>query len=376
LLLTGSLLWTAGPLAGCADPGGELDARAGREGPAADAGADGGGEDGGGTDGLAGADAGDAVAPGRDGPVGDGPPPDGMTSSGDDIPGGGVVIFTETFDDADFESRGWYDSSGGTLSTSEGAPGSQSSLECTFTAGSTGCAGGTPARHALPPSDTVYLSFWIKFSGNWVGSGRPYHPHMFHFINDLDDAYVGPAFTYLTTYTEVVGGRALLALQDGQNVDTACVLRNDDSFVGCDGDFDSYVFSEARSVCACNGIVGDLDGRDCFPVDAKRWYSSRSWGADDAFTLGGGPNDQTEWHFVEVYFAMNSVKDGVGVADGKIRWVQDGVTLISSDRVLMRTGARAELRFSQFAMLPYIGDGSPVEQTFWVDDLTVATARP
>lgn len=64
------------------------------------------------------------------------------------------------------------------------------------------------------------------------------------------------------------------------------------------------------------------------------------------------------------------------MADGKIRWVQDGVTLIASDKILMRTSAHATLKFNQFAMLPYIGDGSPVAQSFWVDDLTVATARP
>jgi hypothetical protein len=27
-------------------------------------------------------------------------------------------------------------------------------------------------------------------------------------------------------------------------------------------------------------------------------------------------------------------------------------------------------------MAPYIGDGSPVDQRFWIDDLTVATSRP
>ena len=34
------------------------------------------------------------------------------------------------------------------------------------------------------------------------------------------------------------------------------------------------------------------------------------------------------------------------------------------------------MSFAQFAMLPYIGDGSPVDQYFWVDDMVVATARP
>jgi hypothetical protein len=168
----------------------------------------------------------------------------------------------------------------------------------------------------------------------------------------------------------------MLALQDGKNDDLNCLLRNDDSFVGCNGDFQSYAFTENRSVCACNGIVGDLDGRDCFDNGDGTWYSSRSWRSQNAFIGTVGPNYQGDWHFVEVYFQMNTIQGGQGVADGKIRWVQDSKTLISHDRILMRTNAHATLKFDQFAMLPYIGDGSPVAQTFWVDDLTVATARP
>ena len=48
-------------------------------------------------------------------------------------------------------------------------------------------------------------------------------------------------------------GVVRIALQDSRNNDANCVLLNNDSFVGCNGDFDSYVFSEARSVCSCSG---------------------------------------------------------------------------------------------------------------------------
>jgi hypothetical protein len=262
------------------------------------------------------------------------------------------------------------------LSTTEHAPGSTSSYECRFQTGATTCSGGTPARHKFTPTPTAYMSFWLKFSSNWVGSGRAYHPHMFHFINDLDTDYVGPAHTYLTTYTEVVGDRALLALQDSKNVDLSCILRNNDTFVGCNGDFASYAFNENRSVASCNGLAGDVDGRDCFENGNGTWYSSRSWSAAGAFVDSAGAFYKGDWHFVEVYFEMNSVDGGVGSPNGKIRWVQDGTTLISSDQILFRTGAHANLLFSQFAMLPYIGDGSPVDQSFFVDELTVATAKP
>jgi hypothetical protein len=44
--------------------------------------------------------------------------------------------------------------------------------------------------------------------------------------------------------------------------------------------------------------------------------------------------------------------------------------------VLFRTGAHPTMQFNQFFMGPYIGDGSPVAQQVWVDDLVVMTGRP
>jgi hypothetical protein len=43
--------------------------------------------------------------------------------------------------------------------------------------------------------------------------------------------------------------------------------------------------------------------------------------------------------------------------------------------VLLRTGARASMQFNQFVIAPYIGDGSPVTQSMWIDNLSVATGR-
>lgn len=294
----------------------------------------------------------------------------------DAIPGGGQILFQEGFEDADFEGRGWYDGPSGALSSVEHVGTGKSSFECAFAEGASSCSGGKPARHKLTASASVYMSFHIKFSANWVGSGKPYHPHMFHFINDIDNEYVGPSHTYLTTYTEVVAGKAFLGLQDSKNVDLNCILKNNDSFEGCNGDFASYTFTEDRSACACNGLLGLVDGRDCFPNGNGTWYSSRSWTSDGAFQDEAGPNYKGDWHFVEVYFEMNSIQNGAGIPDGKIRWVQDGKVLVSSDAILMRTGAHPDMKFNQFAMLPYIGDGSPVAQSFFIDDLTVATARP
>ncbi len=297
--------------------------------------------------------------------------------SGDSGPSGvgpsrycGEALFAEPFEDTDFAARGWYDALSGSLSTTEAIPGSTASLECRYAPGATGCEGGSPGRHLFEPQDSVCLSYWVKYSTGFIGSGVGYHPHEFHFVTNLDGEYIGPAATTLTTYTEQVGGVPRLAIQDSLNVDLNCVLLNNDDFVGCNGDFDSYVFSENRSAAACNGIIGDLDGRDCFST-GDSYYSSRYWDADQqVFAL----DDQ--WHHVVSYWSLNDIEGGEGIPNGQVRYWVDDQLLISHDQLLMRTGAHPDMGFNQFLLAPYIGDGSPIDQTMWVDDLVVHVGTP
>src|SRR5689334_22979244 len=245
-------------------------------------------DDGGRTDGGGGSDAGgdrpDAGGGRMDGgpphdgggPTDGGPAPDGATSGGGDAHRG-EVFFVEGFEDGDFTGRGWYDESAAALTTAEHHAGA-SAWECRFAMGATTCPG-RPGRHMIPDAESVYLSYWVKYDASWVGSGHPYHPHEFHFVTNLDDRYVGPAHTHLTTYIEDVALRPRLAIQDSANTDLGCILRNDDMIVGCGGDFATYPFTEMRSVSSCNGLAGDLDGRDCFPNGDGTWYSSRYWDA-------------------------------------------------------------------------------------------------
>jgi hypothetical protein len=302
---------------------------------------------------------------------------DGATAA---IPGGGAILFQEAFDDTNFKARGWTDATG-TLSTTEHAPGSTSSFECAFNKGGGGCANGSPVEHLFTATDTVYVSFWLKLSDDWVGSGLTYWPHMINMATTADAVNWNPSNSYLTTYEEIVWDKATntgtvqLGLQDELNVDNNCIIFADGTFNGCNGDAKTYVFTENRSVCACNGVVGDFDQRDCFSYPQTspspgQWYSSRTWHKPGAFSRG-------EWHFIEVYFAMNSIQSGIGVPDGKIRWVQDGTPLISYDHILMRTGAHPTMQFLKFLFGMYIGTpGAPSAETFWLDTLTVATAKP
>lgn len=282
----------------------------------------------------------------------------------------GRVLFAEPFEDTDWESRQWYDGPSGTLSTDEHVEGSTASFACRFAPGATGCEGGTPGRRLLEGQIAVCLSYWVKYSANWEGSGQPYHPHEFHFVTNEDDIYVGPAYSHLTTYIEQVGGVPRLAIQDSRNVDLDCILLNNDDFVGCNGDFDSYPFTEERSAAACNGLLGDLDGRDCFST-ANGYYSARFWDADIQAFGDTDPWDKNAWHHVVSYWRLNDIEDGIGVPNGVLRYWVDDEQLVAHDAILMRTGAHPDMVFDQFIIAPYIGDGSPVDQTMWVDDLEI-----
>jgi hypothetical protein len=67
---------------------------------------------------------------------------------------------------------------------------------------------------------------------------------------------------------------------------------------------------------------------------------------------------------------------GIGLPDGVMQYWFNGTPVIDRHDVQYRTGLRPTIRFHQFVIAPYIGDGSPVDQYMWVDDLTVATAKP
>jgi len=286
----------------------------------------------------------------------------------------GEVFFVEHFEDGDYAANDWYDDASPVLSA-EHAPavaGGAQSFECRFAPGATTCPG-RPGRHTIPDAESVYLSYWVKYSASWIGSGRAYHPHEFHFLTNMDGMWVGPAHTHLTLYIEHVGLTARLALQDSANEDLGCILRNDDSFVGCGGDFATYPFTEMRSVASCNGLAGDVDGRDCFANGDGTWYSARFWdGSRPSFTDA----NKTEWHFVESYWRMNTISGGVGAPDGAIRYWVDGAELVAHDHILMRTAANTDQRFNQFLDGHYIGDGSPVDQSLYIDELTVARGVP
>jgi len=274
-------------------------------------------------------------------------------------PPGRVVYFDEAFENTDFASRGWYDNTGMAVTTDEAHAGS-SSLLVRFKAGATVPTWGNAARMEIPETESLYVRYWVKYSENWVGSERAYHPHEFYLLTNRDGRWTGPSTTYLTTYieTSAQGGaiRPRLILGDRRSIDTGNIGT------------DLTGITENRAVAGCNG---DTDGHPTGCWNA----GGGNWGNEKLFLGGSADITRGSWHLVEVFFEMNSISGGIGQTDGTLRYWLDGALVIDHSDVLFRTGANADMKFKQFMIAPYISDGSPVNQTMWVDDLQVANQR-
>jgi hypothetical protein len=273
------------------------------------------------------------------------------------------IIFREGFEDSLLASRGWYDNTRIVLAPFGRRPESRYCSEYRFLQGARTPTIGGGIRRLFPETDTVYLSYFIRYGDSWTGSNKPYHPHQFSFLTNVDSKWIGPARTHLTTYVEENEGTPMVSLQDALNIDTTRIK------------IDLTDSTELRAIAGCNGDP-DGDGLgDCY-YSGGLWNNGKSWRAPHPyFTDSAGPFDKRAWHRVEALFRLNSIVGGRGAADGAVAYWFDGVPVIDAENVVLRTAANPTMMFNQFIIAPYIGDGSPVDQTFWVDDLTVATGR-
>ncbi len=277
------------------------------------------------------------------------------------------VLLQESFEDNAFSGRGWYDNAAMTTTTAQHTAGSTRALEVRFLPGATNPTWGGAARHLFTSSPTLYLSYWVKYSSNWVGSGRLYHPHEFMVMSDQDGDWDGLSNSWLATYIESNyqnGGIPRVQLQDNKAINTSLGLPS--NLVGS---------TENRSVSGCNGVVEANVVTSCFNMPP--WYNDKEFSAGGVwFQPNPGAGYKGDWNHVEVYLQMNSVAGGVGVADGVIQYSFNGTPVMDRHDVLFRTGARPNIMFHQFVIAPYIGDGSPVDQSMWVDDVVLATSKP
>lgn len=238
------------------------------------------------------------------------------------------LLFREGFDDARLGERGWYD-------------GSKVDIRAERPQAGAGCiayewksASAPPSsqtiRHLLEPADAVYLRFHIRLSKGWGWTGRPFHPHLMHFLTTENSKFHGPAASHLTVYIEPQEGRLRLAAQDIQN-------------------------ERAPHGLTQGPLRGGFNGK---------FYDSR----EALFT-----DDQ--WHCVEAFFKLNSLDRAR--PDGIVRGWFDGKLVVERTDVVLRSPDFPRMRFNQFILAPYFGPGLlPHPQTLWIDELSVGTRRP
>jgi len=283
-------------------------------------------------------------------------------------PTAGTVLLQEDFEDNSFAARGWYDNAAMAITDTEHVAGSTRALEVHFSTGATTPTWGGAARHLFTASPTLYISYWVKYSDNWIGSAKPYHPHEFLVMSDLDGDYDGPSNNWLTAYVEENyqnGGIPRVQLQDSKAINTS---------LGAPP-INLTTTTENRSVDGCNGVVESNVVTSCFSFPP--WYNDKEFSPGTvAFQPTPGTGYKGSWNHVEAYLQINSIAGGIGQADGVIQYWFNGAQLIDRHDVLFRTGARSSINFHQFLIAPYIGDGSPANQYMWVDNLLVATAPP
>src|SRR6266540_2282050 len=258
--------------------------------------------------------------------------------------GGGTVLFQEAFEDNAFAARGWYDNTTMATTTTQHIAGSTRALEVHFLAGATTPTWGGSARHLFPATPTLYVSYWVKYSTNWVGSGQPYHPHEFLVLSDQDGDWDGPSNNWLTMYIEhnyQNGGIPRLALQDNKAINTSYGTPP----------INLTAITENRSTGGCNGVVEPNVVATCFNMPP--WYNDKELqAAQPAFQPTPGPGYKGDWNHVEVYFQINSIVGGVGRADGVMQYWFNGVLVIDRHDILFRMGARPSINFHQFLIAP------------------------
>jgi hypothetical protein len=273
------------------------------------------------------------------------------------------LLFSEDFESVNGEPHGWYDDTIlGTLATSGCQTGN--CLQWTWTSGQTKPANAGSSRVQFTPTDELYISYYVKFATGWRGSQQTYHPHTVYLLSDLDSTYAGTAVNYLDIYSEFISDvgspyaiRPQIASQDTLNTNASLGTPPNDL----------TATTENRSVNYCNGVKSGQDGgtgHDCYS-SGPYYYSATEW-KDTAHSLS-----TNAWHHVEMYLKMNTISGSVGQTDGIMRkWIDDTL-VIEKTNIIYRTNQHPTMKWGQLVLAPYMGDGSPITQTMYIDEFEI-----
>ncbi len=273
------------------------------------------------------------------------------------------LLFSESFENNTWSARGWYDGTNSTGVASGGYAGS--ALRWEWGSGATRPTGFSVIRKKIPVTDEFLLEYYVKHETGWRGSSRNYHPHLIHVLSSDDTEYQGLSQSNSGLYFESWASTTfpyrnypVVAHQDmlRVNISEGSVPNN------------LVAVTENRSATQCNtpyALSGASSGACYF--DGVGYYSANTWLAD------GAEIPANAWTKITAYIKRNTFTNGVANFDGIMKlWVNDTLAL-NKTSVLYASGANVGAVWDKLALAPWIGDGSPVTQAMWLDELQLWT---
>lgn len=270
------------------------------------------------------------------------------------------LIFSESFEDNNWSTRGWYDGTDSVGVQSGGHIGN--ALRWSWSSGASQPTGFSTIRNSFAQTDELFIEYYIKFDSGWRGSGLNYHPHMIHLLSTDDGIWQGLSRTNNSIYLEAITDTGspynivpTIATQD--------YLRTNTSFGMPPNNL--VAITETRSAYHCN-TPASLSGATgvCYN-DGGGWYSANMWDSPEIII------DRDQWTKVEAYFRKNTFGGGVANFDGLMRmWINDELA-IDANTVLYAANAYSGTRWDKIVLAPWIGDGSPIDQSMWLDEFKI-----
>jgi len=192
---------------------------------------------------------------------------------------------------------------------------------------------------------------------------------MFYILGDLEGDYSGLAANYLDTYIESFWappgstGVMRVEVQDSLNIPNGTTNGTSPA---------NRLNTENRDVGGCSGqMAADaVSYSECYW--GGRYINDKDYNTAAIFNAG----NKNTWHKIAVHLKMNTISGGLAQADGIARIWLDDVMVLDKTAVVYRTGQHPTEKWKQFVISPYIGDGSPVSQKFWVDNLVIRDSAP
>jgi hypothetical protein len=274
----------------------------------------------------------------------------------------GTLLFSESFENDSWSSRGWYDGTNSTGTASNGYSGS--ALRWEGASAATKPTGFSTIRNNLSQAvDEFLIEYYVKYDSGWQGSRQTYHPHLMHILSSDDTSYQGFAASNSNLYFE--------SLSDTSSPYTNYpIIAHQDLVRAVSDTNDLTDITEARSANECDTPYEETGATNgvCY-ASGDNWYSSNTWKSQ------GISIPESDWVKITAYIKTNTFTAGVANFDGIMKlWVNDSLA-IESNTVLYAAGGYEGATWNKIALAPWIGDGSPVNQTMWLDELEIWTVE-